>query len=82
MHGPVTVLQGDTTFTAGMVKKVDPKSGKVTIKHEELVDLDMPAMTMVFRVADDAMLDQLKAGDAIEFVAQRIKGKLTVVAVK
>lgn len=82
MHGPVAVLEGDGTFTAGTVKKVDPKSGKVTIKHEELVDLEMPAMTMVFRVADDTMLDQLKAGDAIEFVAQRIKGKLTVTALK
>ncbi|WP_264211456.1 copper-binding protein [Leisingera thetidis] len=83
MHGPVAVLaDGGGTFTAGTVKKVDAKSGKVTILHEELVDLDMPAMTMVFRVADDAMLDQLKAGEAIEFVAERIKGKLTVTALK
>ncbi|WP_027235297.1 copper-binding protein [Leisingera caerulea] len=83
MHGPVAVLDGsDGTFTKGTVKKVDPKSGKVTIIHEELVDLEMPAMTMVFRVADDAMLDLLKAGDAIEFVAERIKGKLTLTALK
>ena len=83
MHGPVAVLaDGGGTFTAGTVKKVDAKSGKVTIIHEELVDLEMPAMTMVFRVADDAMLDQLKVGDAIEFVAERIKGKLTVTALK
>ena len=82
MHGPVAVLEGGGTFTAGTVKKIDAKSGKVTIIHEELVDLDMPAMTMVFRVADDAMLDQLKAGEAIEFVAERIKGKLTVTALK
>lgn len=82
MHGPVAVLEGGGTFTAGTVKKVDPKSGKVTIKHEELVDLEMPAMTMVFRVADDAMLEQLKAGDAIEFTAERVKGKLTITALK
>ncbi|NSY37701.1 copper-binding protein [Leisingera sp. ANG59] len=82
MSGPVAVLEAGATFTAGTVKKVDPKSGKVTIKHEELVDLEMPAMTMVFRVADDAMLDQLKVGDAIEFVAERVKGKLTLTALK
>ncbi|MBY6059773.1 copper-binding protein [Leisingera daeponensis] len=82
MHGPVAVLEGGGTFTAGTVKKVDPKSGKVTIKHEELVDLEMPAMTMVFRVADDAMLEQLKAGDPIEFTAERVKGKLTITALK
>ncbi|WP_027258027.1 copper-binding protein [Leisingera aquimarina] len=82
MSGPVAVLEAGGTFTAGTVKKVDPKSGKVTIKHEELVDLEMPAMTMVFRVADDAMLDQLKAGENIEFVAERVKGKLTLIALK
>ncbi|UWQ57787.1 copper-binding protein [Leisingera caerulea] len=82
MHGPVAVLEGGGTFTAGTVKKVDAKSGKVTIKHEELVELDMPAMTMVFRVADAAMLDQLEAGKSIEFVAERVNGKLTVTALK
>ncbi|MFC4214958.1 copper-binding protein [Pseudophaeobacter arcticus] len=66
------------TFTKGTVKKVDPRSGKVTIIHEELVDLDMPAMTMVFRLAEKDMLDQLEAGQEIEFVAERIKGRLTV----
>jgi Cu/Ag efflux protein CusF len=70
------------TFTKGTVKKVNAKAGKVTIIHEELVDLEMPAMTMVFRVADDAMLDQLEAGQDIEFVADRVKGKLTVVELK
>ncbi|WP_027244867.1 copper-binding protein [Leisingera daeponensis] len=83
MHGPIAVLDGNGgSFTKGTVKKVDAASGKVTIIHEELVNLEMPAMTMVFRVADDAMLDQLKAGDAIEFVADRIKGRLTLTALK
>ncbi|MBQ4825668.1 MULTISPECIES: copper-binding protein [unclassified Leisingera] len=83
MHGPVAVLEGGGgTFTAGTVKKIDAKSGKVTIKHEELVDLEMPAMTMVFRVAHAAMLEQMQAGGSIEFVAERVKGKLTVTAVR
>ena len=46
-------------YTKGVVKKVDAKAKKLTIRHEELVNLDMPAMTMVFVVADPAMLDQL-----------------------
>ena len=50
----------------------------MTIIHEELVDLDMPAMTMVFRVADAAMLETLSEGKEIEFVAARVEGKLTV----
>ncbi|MDF1671676.1 MAG: copper-binding protein [Roseovarius sp.] len=71
-----------TEYTKGMVKKVDIESGKVTVKHEELKNLDMPAMTMVFRVNDDEQLQNLKEGQAIEFVAERVKGKLTLVEVK
>ena len=71
-----------TEYTKGTVKKVDIKAGKVTIIHEELANLDMPAMTMVFRTLDPAMLEKMKAGDAIEFIADRVKGKLTVTELK
>jgi Cu(I)/Ag(I) efflux system periplasmic protein CusF len=67
-----------TPMTQGEVKKVDKDSGKVTIKHGPLTNLDMPAMTMVFRVKDAAMLDQLKAGDKIKFEAEKIEGAITV----
>ncbi len=69
-------------FTKGTVKKVDAKAKKVTLIHEELKDLEMPAMTMVFRVKDDAMLEKLKEGASIEFIAERVDGKLTVTEVK
>ncbi|MCM2450841.1 copper-binding protein [Agrobacterium vitis] len=69
-------------FTKGTVKKVDAKAKKVTIIHEELKSLEMPAMTMVFRVKDDAMLEKLKEGANIEFVAERVEGKITVTDVK
>ncbi|WP_104665166.1 copper-binding protein [Ensifer adhaerens] len=69
-------------FTKGVVKKLDTKAKKVTIDHEDLKNLDMPAMTMVFRVSDDAVLAKLKEGASIEFVADRVNGKLTVTEVK
>lgn len=69
-------------FTKGTVKKVDAKAKKVTIIHEELKSLEMPAMTMVFRVKDDAMLAKLKEGASIEFVAERVEGKITVTEIK
>jgi Cu/Ag efflux protein CusF len=71
-----------TEYTKGVVKKVDMKAGKVTIIHEELANLEMPAMTMVFRTADEAMLGRMKEGDTIEFVADRVQGKLTVTELK
>ncbi|MEK1895611.1 MAG: copper-binding protein [Rhizobium sp.] len=69
-------------FTKGVVNKVDAKAKKVTIKHEDLKNLDMPAMTMVFRVEDPALLEKLKEGSSVEFVAERVNGKLTVTEVK
>ncbi len=63
----------------GGVRTVDKETGKVTIKHGPLVSLHMPAMTMVFRVEDPAMLDQLKAGDKINFEAAKVNGAYTVI---
>jgi Cu/Ag efflux protein CusF len=69
-------------YTQGFVKKIDQKQHKVTVRHGEIKNLDMPAMTMVFRVADDAMLDGLEEGQTIEFIADRLSGKLTIVEIK
>ena len=71
-----------TDYTKGTVKKVDMKAKKVTITHEELKNLDMPAMTMAFYPKDEAMLEKMKVGEVIEFVADRVNGKLTVTELK
>ncbi|MCE6077466.1 hypothetical protein FS799_21710 [Agrobacterium vitis] len=69
-------------FTNGTVKKVDAKAKKVTLIHEELKGLEMPAMTMVFQVEDEALMSKLKEGAKVQFVAERKNGKLTVTQVK
>ena len=61
-------------MTEGLVKKVDRDLGKVTIRHGPIDNLGMPKMTMVFRVKDPSMLDQLKEGDQIRFVADKVNG--------
>jgi len=65
-------------MTAGLVTKVDKGAGKVTIRHGPIENLGMPKMTMVFRVKDPAMLDRLKEGDKILFVAEKVDGAYTV----
>jgi len=62
----------------GEVRKIDKEAGKLTLKHGEIKNLDMPGMTMVFVVKDKAMLDTLKAGDKIKFKAINESGKFTV----
>ncbi len=85
MHGPITVgekmAQAEVEYATGTIKKIDAKAGKVTIIHGPLASLDMPAMTMVFR-ADEAMIAGMTEGQDIEFVADRVKGKLTVTQMK
>jgi Cu(I)/Ag(I) efflux system protein CusF len=66
------------SMTDGEVRKIDKEAGKITIKHGPIVNLGMPGMTMVFRVKDAAMLDQVKVGDKIKFVAERSDGSLSV----
>ena len=53
----------------GEVRKVDPQAAKITIRHGEIKNLDMPAMTMVFNVRDKAMVEKIKAGDKVKFKA-------------
>ncbi|RWN03586.1 MAG: hypothetical protein EOR84_00920 [Mesorhizobium sp.] len=69
-------------YVKGEVVKVDAKQKKLTIKHEPLTNLDMPAMTMVFVVAEDGMIEKVKAGQAIEFAADRVNGRITVTDIK
>jgi Cu(I)/Ag(I) efflux system protein CusF len=76
--GQQGMSQAAAPLTEGVVRKVDKDAGKLTIKHAPLVNLDMPAMTMVFRVADPAMLEQVKPGDKVRFQAESIGGLLTV----
>ena len=65
-------------LTAGEVKKVDREAKKLTIQHGPIENLGMPPMTMVFRVKEPAMLERVKAGDAIKFKAEKVDGNYTV----
>ena len=67
---------------AGEVRRVDKGAGKVTLRHGEIKQLDMPPMTMVFEVSDKAMLDTVKAGDKVKFKVINENGKMIVTEMK
>jgi len=58
-------------LTEGEVRKVNPATGKITLRHGEIKNLDMPPMTMVFTARDKALLKDLKAGDKVRFAADK-----------
>lgn len=62
----------------GEVKKVDPDAGKITLKHGEIKNLDMPAMQMSFRVSDPNWLKTLQVGDRVKFTADKVGGQFTI----
>jgi Cu/Ag efflux protein CusF len=69
-------------WTQGEVRKVDLAAGKVTLRHRRIENLDMPGMTMVFRAADAKLLNGLKEGDKVRFVAGLANGALTVSSIE
>jgi Cu(I)/Ag(I) efflux system periplasmic protein CusF len=72
------LAQTGAEMTDGEVRKVDKGAGKITLKHGEIKSLDMPSMTMVFRVGDTAMLDQVKPGDKVRFKAAKSGGAIVI----
>ena len=76
-----TSLWAQTPDTDAEVTKIDKAAAKLTLRHGEIKSLDMPAMTMSFRVADAKVLDTLKVGDRVRFAAARIDGNYTVTAI-
>ena len=69
-------------MTEGEVRKVDKDTKKITIKHGEIKNLDMPGMTMLFQVRDPAMLDMVKAGDKVKFRAEKAPTGIVVTEIQ
>jgi Cu(I)/Ag(I) efflux system periplasmic protein CusF len=72
----------EPTPTEGEVRKVDKAAGKITLRHGEIKNLDMPPMTMVFGVSAPALLEKVKPGDKVRFRATGQDGKYTVVEIE
>ena len=69
-------------MTDAEVRRVDKDAGKLTLKHGEIRNLEMPPMTMVFGVKDPSMLDRIKPGDRIRFKAVSEDGRPIVTEIQ
>jgi Cu(I)/Ag(I) efflux system protein CusF len=81
-HHPASAAAAAAPMADGEVRKVDKAQGKVTLKHGPIASLDMPGMTMVFKVADAKLLDAIKQGDKVKFAAVSAGGTYTVTAIE
>ena len=74
----ITSVPATGAMSDGLVKKVDSGQGKITLGHGPLENLGMPAMTMVFHVADPTMTTKVKVGDKVKFRAVKATAGLTI----
>ena len=79
-HHPAAANAAD--MSDGEVRKVDKEAGKLTLKHGEIKNLDMPGMTMVFQVKDAALLDKVKAGDKVKFRVEKTNSGYVVTVIE
>lgn len=61
-------------LSEGEVTRWDERTQKVTLRHGELKNLNMPPMTMVFRLQDASQASQIKVGDKVRFRAEQVNG--------
>ena len=79
----VATALAQSEMVDGLVTKVDPAAGKITIRHGPLKKFDMDeGHTMVFRAGDPAMLKAVKAGDRVKFEPDRVNGQFTVMKIQ
>ena len=65
---------------SGEVRRINAAEGKITIKHGQIPELDLTAMTLVYRV-DPALLKGIAPGDTVTFTARREAGQYVVTAI-
>ena len=73
---------GAADLADGEVRKIDKDTGRLTLRHGEIRNLDMPGMTMVFQVREPALLDKLKVGDKVRFRAEKAGSGYAVTAIE
>ena len=66
---------------SGEVTKIDKATSRITLKHGEIKNLDMPPMTMIFRVRDGKMIDAVAVGDRVRFTAEKVEGSYMLTAI-
>jgi Cu(I)/Ag(I) efflux system periplasmic protein CusF len=73
-------VHAQTPSSLGEVVKLDKAAERITLKHNGVKNLELPAMTLVFRVRNPQWLDGLSSGDRVRFSAERIDGQITITA--
>lgn len=72
----------DGLLTEAEIRKIDTESGRVTLRHGPIENLQMPGMTMMFQAVPVEQLEGLEAGDKVRFRAEKDDGKFVVTTIE
>jgi Cu(I)/Ag(I) efflux system periplasmic protein CusF len=75
---PMAADKSAIEWTDAEVRKVDKANKTVVLKHGEVKSIGMPGMTMMWQVADPALLDKVKPGEKVRFRVAHRNGTFVV----
>ena len=93
-HGESKIIEHKTVQTApfingvshqakGIVESKDINSGIISLNHGPIDSLKWPAMTMMFKVSTNSLLQAIKVGEMVEFeFVERSKGEWVITHIK
>ncbi|MBK6599945.1 MAG: copper-binding protein [Proteobacteria bacterium] len=68
--------------TRARVESINKADAKIKLRHGPIPKLDMPAMTMVFRVANAALLEQVTEGEEVGVTIEKIGSAYVVTGIQ
>ena len=77
-----TATADPTALSEGEITRWDARTLRITVRHGEIKNLEMPPMTMVFRVQDAGVLGDLTPGDKVRFRAEQVSGAYHVTRIE
>jgi Cu(I)/Ag(I) efflux system protein CusF len=75
-------LAASKVLSRGRVLSVDKASGLVTLRHGRIRNMNMPAATTQFVVADKKSFEAVKACDPVKFHVEKVNGAPTVTYIR
>ena len=66
----------------GEVLTVDRNAGEIILRHGPLPELDMPAMSMAFNVADPRFFLKVRKGDRVRFKVGLVNGRFAITSIE
>ncbi|MBN8487076.1 MAG: copper-binding protein [Burkholderiales bacterium] len=78
----LALASGLASAADGEIRKIDAAQMRLTLKHEAIPSLDMPAMTMTYKAPSATLLQGLAVGDQVVFEAEKRDGAYVVTAIR